>query len=84
MVGTNLGCDADFTRFRPKVIMVEAIKPISLKPAWDEWEPLLGRHESMVQVVVSAQFGAGPGTQTPPAHTSPLRPGRSAVERSGS
>jgi FkbM family methyltransferase len=35
---------ADFTRFRPKVIMVEAIKPISLKPAWDEWEPLLGRH----------------------------------------
>jgi len=35
---------ADFTRFRPKVIIVEAIKPISLKPAWDEWEPLLGRH----------------------------------------
>ena len=35
---------ADFTRFRPKVIVVEAIKPISLKPAWDEWEPLLGRH----------------------------------------
>ena len=35
---------ADFTRFRPKVIMVEAIKPISLKPAWDEWEPLLGKH----------------------------------------
>jgi FkbM family methyltransferase len=35
---------ADFTRFRPKVIVVEAIKPISLAPAWDEWEPLLGRH----------------------------------------
>jgi FkbM family methyltransferase len=35
---------ADFTRFRPKVIVVEAIKPISLQPAWDEWEPLLGRH----------------------------------------
>ena len=35
---------ADFTRFRPKVIVVEAIKPISLKPAWDEWEPLLARH----------------------------------------
>jgi FkbM family methyltransferase len=35
---------ADFTRFRPKVIIVEAIKPISLKPAWDEWEPLLGKH----------------------------------------
>ena len=35
---------ADFARFRPKVIVVEAIKPISLAPAWDEWEPLLARH----------------------------------------
>jgi FkbM family methyltransferase len=35
---------ADFSRFRPKVIIVEAIKPISLEPAWDEWEPLLGKH----------------------------------------
>ena len=35
---------ADFSRFRPKVIVVEAIKPLSLAPAWDEWEPLLARH----------------------------------------
>ncbi len=35
---------ADFTRFRPKVIVVEAIKPFTLKPAWDEWEPLLAAH----------------------------------------
>jgi len=35
---------ADFTRFRPKVIVVEAIKPLSLEPAWNEWEPLLARH----------------------------------------
>lgn len=35
---------ADFARFRPKVIVVEAIKPLSLAPAWDEWEPLLARH----------------------------------------
>jgi FkbM family methyltransferase len=35
---------ADFARFRPKVIVVEAIKPFTLTPAWDEWEPLLGRH----------------------------------------
>ena len=35
---------ADFTRFRPKVIVVEAIKPLSLVPAWDQWEPLLARH----------------------------------------
>jgi FkbM family methyltransferase len=34
----------DFARFRPKVIMVEAIKPFSLKPAWDEWEPRLASH----------------------------------------
>lgn len=35
---------ADFARFRPRVIVVEAIKPLSLAPAWDEWEPLLTRH----------------------------------------
>jgi len=35
---------ADFARFRPKVIVVEAIKPLSLAPAWDEWEPQLARH----------------------------------------
>jgi FkbM family methyltransferase len=35
---------ADFDRFRPKVIVVEAIKPFTLAPAWDEWEPLLARH----------------------------------------
>jgi len=35
---------ADFSRFRPKVIAVEAIKPLTLAPAWDEWEPLLACH----------------------------------------
>jgi hypothetical protein len=35
---------ADFVRFRPKVIVVEAIKPFTLAPAWDEWESLLARH----------------------------------------
>jgi FkbM family methyltransferase len=35
---------ADFSRHRPKVIVVEAIKPFTLAPAWDEWEPLLGSH----------------------------------------
>ena len=35
---------ADWQRFRPKVIVVEAIKPFTLAPAWDEWEPLLGEH----------------------------------------
>jgi FkbM family methyltransferase len=35
---------ADFSRFRPKVMVVEAIKPLTLAPAWDEWEPLLARH----------------------------------------
>src|SRR3954467_8344944 len=34
---------ADFARFRPKIIVVEAIKPLSLAPAWDEWEPQLAR-----------------------------------------
>lgn len=35
---------ADFSRFRPKIIVVEAIKPLTLAPAWDEWEPWLARH----------------------------------------
>ena len=35
---------ADFSRFRPKIVVVEAIKPLSLEPAWDEWEPMLARH----------------------------------------
>ena len=35
---------ADFSRHRPKVIVVEAIKPFTLAPAWDEWEPLLSRY----------------------------------------
>jgi FkbM family methyltransferase len=35
---------ADFSWLRPKVIVVEAIKPLSLEPAWDDWEPLLARH----------------------------------------
>jgi FkbM family methyltransferase len=34
----------DWQRFRPKVIVVEAIKPFTLAPAWDEWEPLLSSH----------------------------------------
>jgi FkbM family methyltransferase len=34
----------DFARFRPRVVVVEAIKPLSLAPAWGEWEPELARH----------------------------------------
>jgi hypothetical protein len=35
---------ADFQRFRPKVIVIEAYKPITMEPAFGEWEPLLGAH----------------------------------------
>jgi FkbM family methyltransferase len=31
----------DWKRFRPKVIVTEAIAPVSLEPAWQEWEPFL-------------------------------------------
>ncbi len=31
----------DWKRFRPKVVVCEAIAPLSNEPAWDEWEPLL-------------------------------------------
>jgi FkbM family methyltransferase len=31
----------DWTRFRPRVLLVEATKPNSTEPTWHEWEPLL-------------------------------------------
>jgi FkbM family methyltransferase len=34
----------DFDRFRPKVIVIEAYKPITMEPAYGEWEPLLADH----------------------------------------
>jgi FkbM family methyltransferase len=34
----------DWKRFRPKVVVVEALAPYSLAPAWDSWEPILNTH----------------------------------------
>ena len=31
----------DWGRFRPKVIVAEAIAPITMAPSWDNWEPIL-------------------------------------------
>jgi FkbM family methyltransferase len=31
----------DWARFRPKVIVVEALAPVTLQPAWEHWEPIL-------------------------------------------
>ena len=31
----------DWKRFRPKVIVAEAVAPVSSEPAWQEWEPFL-------------------------------------------
>lgn len=31
----------DWARFRPKVILAEAVAPITLEPAWENWEPTL-------------------------------------------
>ena len=31
----------DWARFRPKVIVAEAVAPITLAPAWEDWEPIL-------------------------------------------
>jgi FkbM family methyltransferase len=31
----------DWRRYRPKVIVVEAVAPLSGEPAWEEWEPFL-------------------------------------------
>jgi FkbM family methyltransferase len=39
---------ADWDRFRPAVVIVEATEPLSTTPSWSEWEPLLtenGRYQ---------------------------------------
>lgn len=34
----------DWRRFRPKVVLAEALEPITMAPAWQAWEPLLTRN----------------------------------------
>jgi FkbM family methyltransferase len=34
----------DWSRFRPRVVVVEAVAPVSNEPAWQDWEPLLVAH----------------------------------------
>jgi FkbM family methyltransferase len=34
----------DWRRFRPKLVVVEALAPFSLAPAWESWEPFLAKH----------------------------------------
>jgi FkbM family methyltransferase len=34
----------DWKRFRPKVVVIEALAPYSLAPAWESWEPILTKH----------------------------------------
>jgi FkbM family methyltransferase len=31
----------DWARFRPKVILAEAVAPITMEPSWQHWEPVL-------------------------------------------
>ena len=31
----------DWRRFRPKVVVLEALAPVTMAPAWEGWEPLL-------------------------------------------
>jgi FkbM family methyltransferase len=32
---------SDWRRFRPKVVVLEALAPVTMAPAWEDWEPLL-------------------------------------------
>jgi FkbM family methyltransferase len=34
----------DWRRFRPKVVVVEALAPYTLAPAFEQWEPFLAQH----------------------------------------
>jgi FkbM family methyltransferase len=34
----------DWARFRPKLVVVEALAPYTLAPVWQQWEPFLAEH----------------------------------------
>lgn len=36
--------NGDWQRFRPEVVIVEALAPYTLAPAFEQWEPFLARH----------------------------------------
>src|SRR5262245_1102858 len=36
--------NGDWHRFRPKVVVAEALAPYTLAPAWPAWEPFLAQH----------------------------------------
>jgi FkbM family methyltransferase len=36
--------NGDWQSFRPKVVVVEALAPYTLAPAWPAWEPFLAKH----------------------------------------
>jgi len=36
--------NGDWRRFRPRIVVVEALAPYTLAPAWEAWEPFLARH----------------------------------------
>ena len=36
--------NGDWQSYRPRVIVVEALAPYTLAPAWEAWEPFLGKH----------------------------------------
>jgi FkbM family methyltransferase len=36
--------NGDWQRYRPKVVVVEALAPFTLAPAWEAWEPFMAKH----------------------------------------
>jgi FkbM family methyltransferase len=36
--------NGDWQRYRPKVVVVEALAPYTLAPAWEAWEPFMAKH----------------------------------------
>src|SRR5580692_3867426 len=64
----------DWQRFRPKVVVVEALAPYTLAPAFQQWEPFLAQHgysyvwfDSLNRYYLAAEAGelAGCFTQAP-------------------
>ena len=45
----------DWQRFRPKVIVLEALAPVTMAPAWEAWEPLLTAQRLSLRLVRQPQ-----------------------------
>ena len=63
----------DWRRFRPKVIVLEALAPVTMAPAWEAWEPLLTAQGYRFAYFDSSTATTSPRSTRPWLSASPRR-----------